>query len=326
MRKISAHYILPVSGAPLRNGIVILDENGMILELIDTGGRLRETEKLEFYNGIITPGFVLPLCQLEQEYARRNPASFQDLDSWLRLNGVSGLGLIQTEGTHFKEKRNSPVHYHTIIEICPEPGNDFDAFHSTLSTITSAWNEHEQACSISCCPESWFGSDLPGYILEYISTHRSVFTLRQDPYHPLDAQINALNKTWHRINEENRQKPRNLPGHLLVTGIKKNIASTMEMIAVPGLKKFCFSAFPGPEQDKVRIHILKWIFQGEQKEKTFEDILENHTLEAARAIFEEDKLGSIEPGKIPGLNLISPVEILPGGRIKLAGNSRLRML
>jgi hypothetical protein len=326
MRKISAHYILPVSGSPLRNGIVMLDENGTILELKDTGGRLRETEKLEFYNGIITPGFVLPLWRFQQYQAKRSPAYFQDLDSWLRLNGVSGVGLIQTEGTHFKEKRYSPIQYHTIIEICPEPGNDFDAFHSTLSTIVFAWNEYEQSCSISCCPESWFGSELPGYILEYISTHRSVFTLRQDSDHPLDAQINALNKTWNRINEGNQEKTRNLPGHLLLTGIKRDIPRSMEMIDVPGLTKFYFSAFPGPEQDKAWVHLLKSIFQDKQEERSFEDVLKTYTLEAAQALFEEDTLGSIEPGKRPGLNLIAPVEILSGKRIRLMENSTLKML
>ena len=128
MRKISAHYILPVSSSPLKNGIVVLDEKGVILDLVDTGGRLRETGKLEFYNGVITPGFVLPLLFIQQGLDKNDSYSFKDLDFWLRMNGVSGVGLVQSAGTHFKEKQNSSISYHTIIELCPEAGNDFNTF------------------------------------------------------------------------------------------------------------------------------------------------------------------------------------------------------
>lgn len=58
MRKLSANYIFPVSSAPLKNGILILDEQNCIVDLIDTKGKVKEIENLEFYSGIIVPGFV----------------------------------------------------------------------------------------------------------------------------------------------------------------------------------------------------------------------------------------------------------------------------
>ena len=51
MRKIAANYIMPVSSPPLRNGVVVIDDDGSILEVIDTDGKLRESSKLEFYKG-----------------------------------------------------------------------------------------------------------------------------------------------------------------------------------------------------------------------------------------------------------------------------------
>ncbi len=56
MKKISAHYIFPFVSAPLKKGIIVINNEGIILEITDTGGQLRESDRLEFHNGIIIPG------------------------------------------------------------------------------------------------------------------------------------------------------------------------------------------------------------------------------------------------------------------------------
>lgn len=58
-RRISAHYIFPGHSNALKYGIIEFDSTGLILNLIDTGGTLKETAGLEFYTGIITPGFII---------------------------------------------------------------------------------------------------------------------------------------------------------------------------------------------------------------------------------------------------------------------------
>jgi len=58
MRKISATYILTLSGPPLKNGIVVADSQGIIKEVIDTGGIVSEISGLEYYSGLLVPGFV----------------------------------------------------------------------------------------------------------------------------------------------------------------------------------------------------------------------------------------------------------------------------
>lgn len=58
MRKISANYIFPVTSAPLKNGIIVLDDDDQIIDIIDTNGVVKEIQNLEFYSGIIVPGFV----------------------------------------------------------------------------------------------------------------------------------------------------------------------------------------------------------------------------------------------------------------------------
>ncbi|MDA3778703.1 MAG: hypothetical protein PF487_00480 [Bacteroidales bacterium] len=70
MRRISANYVFPVSGKALKNGIVEIDDEGIIRNIIDTHGKLNESRKLEFYNGIIVPGFVNTHCHIELSYLK----------------------------------------------------------------------------------------------------------------------------------------------------------------------------------------------------------------------------------------------------------------
>lgn len=58
MRKITANYIFPVSGPLLKNGIVVLNDQNQIVELIDREGDTKEIQDLEYYSGIIVPGFI----------------------------------------------------------------------------------------------------------------------------------------------------------------------------------------------------------------------------------------------------------------------------
>ena len=49
MRRIAANYIFPVTGEPIKNGVITLEDDGTILRI----GRLEsEEEDTEFYNGI----------------------------------------------------------------------------------------------------------------------------------------------------------------------------------------------------------------------------------------------------------------------------------
>lgn len=56
MRNFSAHYIFPLTTSFLKNGIIVLDDEKVFQELIDTKGQIQETSQLEFYSGIIIPG------------------------------------------------------------------------------------------------------------------------------------------------------------------------------------------------------------------------------------------------------------------------------
>jgi cytosine/adenosine deaminase-related metal-dependent hydrolase len=65
MRYLSAQYIFTNSGPPAKRGVICADDDGTILSIEDTGGKLSEKHSVAFYNGIIVPGFVNCHCHLE---------------------------------------------------------------------------------------------------------------------------------------------------------------------------------------------------------------------------------------------------------------------
>ena len=143
MRKITAHYIYPVTSPPLKNGIIELDDSGYIQNIIDTNGRLSESSGLEFYNGIIVPGFVNAHCHIELSHLRNKieqqtglpgfipkltevrknatPAEIATAigkaDKLMFVNGTVAVGDISNTKDSFAVKAGSRIKYHTFIEV-----------------------------------------------------------------------------------------------------------------------------------------------------------------------------------------------------------------
>ncbi|HAQ21307.1 MAG TPA: hypothetical protein DCR40_19060 [Prolixibacteraceae bacterium] len=53
MKKFAANYLVSDSGIFLKNGIVVANDDGTVVEFIDTEGDLREIAQLLFFNGIL---------------------------------------------------------------------------------------------------------------------------------------------------------------------------------------------------------------------------------------------------------------------------------
>ncbi len=141
MRKLSAHYIITGTGAVLIKGIIILSDDGTIIEIIDTKGELDEMSNVEFFSGVLIPGFVNAHCHIELSHLRnvfpektglpdflknvvehrnieenRVIEAAQKADFELYKNGVVAVGDISNTNTTFKLKSESKIAYHTFIE------------------------------------------------------------------------------------------------------------------------------------------------------------------------------------------------------------------
>lgn len=141
LRKISASYVFTLAGEPLKNGIVVVDQSGVIHEVIDTKGELRETEGLEHYAGILCPGFVNTHCHLELSHLkgkidrglflpeflkqifllRNNDEEIQlqamrQAERLMRMNGIVAIGDISNGSLSLEVKEQNNIYYHTFIE------------------------------------------------------------------------------------------------------------------------------------------------------------------------------------------------------------------
>ena len=70
MKRFSAQYIITNSGPPLKRAIITTEDDGTVINIEDTHGELQEKHSVEFYNGIIIPGFVNCHCHLELSHMK----------------------------------------------------------------------------------------------------------------------------------------------------------------------------------------------------------------------------------------------------------------
>jgi|WetSurMetagenome_2_1015567.scaffolds.fasta_scaffold03849_6 aminodeoxyfutalosine deaminase len=68
--RFAAHYVFTGRGEPLKHGIVTTAGDGTIVSVEAGNGNLRETQSLQFFNGIIIPGLVNAHCHLELSHMK----------------------------------------------------------------------------------------------------------------------------------------------------------------------------------------------------------------------------------------------------------------
>src|ERR1019366_9371389 len=146
MRKISADYIFPISSKPIKNGVITIDDDGIILDVSEEKQESRnknQESEIEFYEGIICPGFINTHCHLELSHLRSQVSenlgmtgfikeiiaarnnfsndeieqSIVDAEIEMLKNGIVAVGDISNNNSTFKQKAKGNLLYHTFIEV-----------------------------------------------------------------------------------------------------------------------------------------------------------------------------------------------------------------
>lgn len=155
MRKISADYIFPITSAPIKNGVVEVDEHGFILNVSEAS----TSDNVDRYEGIICPGFVNTHCHLELSHMRsqvseqlgmggfikeiiskRDSFSEQEIKKAIEIaeaemitNGIVAVGDISNEALTFEQKAKGNIKYHTFIEVFDlHPAKAKDVFERAI--------------------------------------------------------------------------------------------------------------------------------------------------------------------------------------------------
>jgi cytosine/adenosine deaminase-related metal-dependent hydrolase len=145
MHLFQADYVFPVTSGPVKNGIVRLNKQGIVLEVINPENSINvpESSAVQKFRGVLCPGFInihfhLELSHLKNKkavkagmtgflggmLANRNKFSADEISGAIDLaekemiaNGIVAVGDISNTSDSFLQKSTNNLHYHTFIEV-----------------------------------------------------------------------------------------------------------------------------------------------------------------------------------------------------------------
>lgn len=141
MRKIAATYVFPGTGSPLKNGILVCSDEGTIIDILDRSDSFCEEAGVEFYSGILVPGFVNAHCHLELSHLQNKIEKHIGFSSFLReINllrnepgnkekamqvadrkmwaaGIAAIADVSNSDISLAIKQKSKNYYHTFVEV-----------------------------------------------------------------------------------------------------------------------------------------------------------------------------------------------------------------
>ena len=126
MRRISAQYIITNSGPALKRAVITIDNEGTITDIEDTEGRLEEKRSVEFFNGIIIPGFVNCHCHLELSHLKNSVQRGEGLGSFVEKIRNTRKSNSDEIIRAAKEADNNM--YNSGITLCADICNTSDTF------------------------------------------------------------------------------------------------------------------------------------------------------------------------------------------------------
>jgi len=173
MRKITANWVYPIHQKRIKEGVVIVGENGRI-EKIDIRSNYNEDE-LEIYNGVIIPGFVNTHFHLELSHMKgkvdtgtslipfitsvvqqrgASEASIQEAiaeaDKYMYEQGIVAVGDISNVTDTFAQKSRSKLRYYTFTEFFDflqeeNTTAEFDKYKAVYDALDLI-DGHEKSC------------------------------------------------------------------------------------------------------------------------------------------------------------------------------------
>ena len=143
MKYFSSDIIFPGHLSPVENGILVVDDTGVIFELLDPSlMEIPDSIEVEYFPGILCPGFVNSHCHLELSHMKGMLQQKQTLtafveefiskrglrpdevqpaaiaaDAEMYANGIVAVGDISNAKDSIAVKKQSKMYYHTFVEL-----------------------------------------------------------------------------------------------------------------------------------------------------------------------------------------------------------------
>lgn len=140
----TADYLYPITSGPIRNGIVAIDDDGRIAQILDPASPTFTAPAAEpiKHEGILVPGFINTHCHLELSHLvgksqtgktllpflvdvvtmREMPqeqidAAIEKWDAYMWENGIQAVGDICNKLDTASVKSKSPIRYYSFVEM-----------------------------------------------------------------------------------------------------------------------------------------------------------------------------------------------------------------
>jgi cytosine/adenosine deaminase-related metal-dependent hydrolase len=390
-RKISAHYIYTINSAPLKNGIIEFDHNGYIVDIIDTGGNLRESERLEFFDGIITPGFVnahthIELSHLintiprgigitgfikEFEQIRKTGSienAIKKAEKELMINGIVAIGDIVNTTHSIEFKLESPILSHSFIEIFATNPDKADLAYSNGLSLINEYRKNNLNHSLTPHAPYSVSENLWNKLITHTTENPVIWSIHnQESQEENELFLNKTGKfpeilekfspsfreTWKAPGMSSLKyiaQYFNIPEKILLVHntftSKEDLESLnsykekIVFVLCPKSNLYIENALPNAKlidqmgykiaigtdslASNNNLSILEEMFiLQEECSIPFDKIIKWTTFNGANALGFNKQIGSIEPGKKPGLNLISHFNYTEK---KLTSKSRVQVI
>jgi len=185
MQLISADYIFPISEPPIKNGIVAIDDDGIIVEIINpkTSNIQHPTSNIHKHKGIICPGFINAHCHLELSHLKNKISEKTGLPQFIKdfqnirksnngntyeaiekaenemlKNGIVGVGDISNTNDSFSQKEKNNLRCHTFLELFsfnPDKANEtFDRALKLMKSVPRISSPSGRSGGASIVPHS----------------------------------------------------------------------------------------------------------------------------------------------------------------------------
>lgn len=197
MQYIFAPVIYPVSSAPVIDGVLVLDRDKRIKDILKPGDEEYFTafELAEKYEGIICPGFINAHCHLELSYLKGKVAKHTGLHGFVKdlmavrkfaiddeinaalevaenemlANGIVAVGDISNHNFTFAQKAKRRMLYYTFIELF---GLNPDKADEIMEQGVALYDELQKAlpdAPSAIAPHATYSLSLP--LLKQIAEH-----------------------------------------------------------------------------------------------------------------------------------------------------------
>lgn len=373
MKKISADYIFCGNSSPIKNGVVVIADNGVILEVLNPAINTINWGEVEQHKGIICPGFVNTHCHLELAYLKGKIAAKKQLQGFIQeivavrgnftdeerqiaivlaekemiANGIVAVGDIANGNATFIQKAKENLQYHTFVEVFGLNNNDAQQIIERAINLKSSYFNQNQISITAHAPYSMSNklmnlvNEISGNILsihnQETGSENELFLTKSGTLYERLANFNEAIKKW--VPTGKNALPSYLPNfgadkkillvHNTFTSQKdiafaKDYAKNIYWCFCPNANLYIENTLPNfnlfvnekctigtdslASNNKLSILDEMKTIAKKSSKIPLEMLIKWATYNGAQFL-NRNKLGSIEKGKTPGLNLLENVDL-----------------